>query len=82
MEKLRIQNSQVALKRCDECGKAFDLNDGEVHYYDAQMEIYLCSNRCLYDSFFEQVGDITVDYILNHPEYNVIKLNQKKAGIA
>lgn len=82
MKQIKLQSQPVAIKKCDECGKAFNLNDGNVHYYDAQLDIYLCSDRCLYGSFFEQVGDITVDYVLHHPEYNVVKFNGKKAGIA
>lgn len=82
MKKIQIQSHTVTIKKCDECGKAFNLNDNETHYYDAQLDIYLCSDRCLYDSFFEQIGDITVDYILRNPEYNVVKFNGKKAGVA
>lgn len=69
--------SHTCIKRCDWCRKPFDLSDGDKHYYDAQQDCYFCSGRCLYDSFYEQIGDLTIDYILHNPEYNVLE-EQKK----
>lgn len=81
MKQIKLQSQPVAIKKCDECGKAFNLNDGNVHYYDAQMEIWLCSDRCLVNSFMPQLGDKFVNQILQDPEYNVVDFNQK-AGVA
>ena len=81
MKSYQTQSQPVAIKKCDECGKAFNLNDGNVHYYDAQMEIWLCSDRCLVNSFMPQLGDKFVNRILQDPEYNVVDFN-KKAGVA
>lgn len=82
MKQVRISSNQPLIKRCDECRKHFDLNDGGNHYYDAQADIYLCSDRCLYDSFFENLRDTSIDYILRNPEYNVVKFGRKRAVIA
>ncbi|MCZ3667421.1 hypothetical protein L2724_03860 [Limosilactobacillus vaginalis] len=38
MKQIKLQSQPVAIKKCDECGKAFNLNDGNVHYYDAQLD--------------------------------------------
>lgn len=75
---IKLQNT---IKQCDWCHKPFDYNDGGQHYYDAQQDCYFCSGRCLYDSFYEQLGDLVVSGILNDPQYNVIESEAlKKAG--
>ena len=65
MKKIQTQSHTVAIKKCDECGKAFNLNDNNVHYYDAQLDIYLCSDRCLYDSFLNRsvISQSTTFYV-------------------
>ncbi|KRL27345.1 hypothetical protein FD27_GL001101 [Limosilactobacillus frumenti DSM 13145] len=75
---IKLQNT---IKQCDWCHKPFDFNDNDHHYYDAQQDCYFCSKRCLYDSFFDQIGDPVVDWIEANPEYEVIENKAfKKAG--
>lgn len=80
IKQIKLQKENTVPKRCDECHRLFNLNDGEKHYYDAQLDIYLCSNRCLINSFMPQLGDDFAKFILQNPEYNVVDVS-KKAGV-
>lgn len=42
----------VHLVKCEECGRVFNVNDGDWHVYDVDLGIYLCCKECVYDSFF------------------------------
>lgn len=32
----------VHLVKCEECGRVFNVNDGDWHVYDVDLGIYLC----------------------------------------
>lgn len=80
IKQIKLQKENTVPKCCDECHRLFNLNDGENHYYDAQLDIYLCSNRCLINSFMPQLGEYFAKFILQNQEYNVVDVS-KKVGV-
>lgn len=57
--------------KCEECGRVFNVNDGDWHVYDVDLGIYLCCKECVYDSFFMQKGDEVLKDVLSNPEYDL-----------
>ena len=37
----------VHLVKCEECGRVFNVNDGDWHVYDVDLGIYLCCKECV-----------------------------------
>lgn len=66
-----VPSRPVHLVKCDECGRVFNINDGDWHVYDVDLGIYLCCKECVYDSFFMQKGDEVIKDVLSNPEYDL-----------